>query len=176
MLVGPSGHGKSTLAWALSHCGFTYLSDELAPVDVSTLAVSPYPHALCLKERPAPPYELPAEALYTSRTLHVPVHALEGGVCAQRTRLSAIFFITYSPTTKKPVTEEIAAAEATARLYTNALNPLSHARDGLNAAAQIASSVSYFRLAAADAALTCMLIKSVFERVLNEQPNSRFAS
>jgi hypothetical protein len=174
LLVGPSGHGKSTLAWALSHSGFAYLSDELAPIDVSTLAVSPYPHALCLKDRPAPPYELPAEALYTTRTLHVPVHVLQGGVCAQRTRLSAIFFITYSPTAKKPVTNEITAAEATVRLYTNALNPLAHARDGLDAAAQIAGAVSCYKLLAADAASTCMLINSIFEQVLKGEPNGRF--
>ena len=105
----------------------------------------------------------------------MPVHVLQGGVCTQRTRLSAIFFLTYSPTAKKPVAKEIAAAEATARLYTNALNPLAHARDGLDAAAQIAGGVSCFKLLAADAALTCMLIESVFEQVLSGQPNDRFA-
>jgi hypothetical protein len=173
LLVGPSGNGKSTLAWALSHSGFAYLSDELAPIDVSTLAVSPYPHAVCLKDAPAPPYELPAEALYTTRTLHVPVHVLQGGVRTQPTPLSAIFFITYSPTAEKPVSNEISAAEATARLYTNALNPLAHPRDGLDAAAQIASAVSCLKLVSADAASTCMLVKSVFDRVVNGQPGSR---
>jgi hypothetical protein len=96
-------------------------------------------------------------------------------VRAQPTRLSAIFFITYSPTAEKPVAEEVAAAEATARLYTNALNPLAHARDGLDAAAQIASGVSCIRLVSADASSTCLLVKSIFDRVLYEQPNGSFA-
>lgn len=173
LLVGPSGHGKSTLAWALSHSGFEYLSDELAPIDVSTLSVWPYPHAVCLKESPAAPYELPAETLHTARTLHVPVHLLQGGVCAQRTRLSAIFFVTYSPTAKEPVTSEIGAAEATARLYANALNQLAHSRDGLDAAAQISSAVFCVKLISADAAATCALVKSIFEGILERSSGDR---
>ena len=173
LLVGPSGHGKSTLAWALSHSGFEYLSDELAPIDVSTLSVWPYPHAVCLKESPAVPYELPAETLHTERTLHVPVHLLQGDVRAERTRLSAIFFVTYSPTAREPVTSEISAAEATARLYANALNQLAHARDGLDAAAQISSAVSCVKLVSADAASTCVLVKSIFEGILKRQSGDR---
>jgi hypothetical protein len=168
LLVGPSGNGKSTLTWALSHSGFAYLSDELAPIDISTLEVWPYPHAICLKDAPAPPYELPAEALRTTRTLHVPAHLLQGRVCAQRTRLSAIFFVSYSPTVTEPAANEISAAEATARLYTNALNPLAHAQDGLDAAAQIASAVLCLNLKSADAASTCELIKSIFDQVLSD--------
>jgi len=175
LLVGPSGHGKSTLAWALSHSGFEYLSDELAPIDVSTLSVWPYPHAVCLKDAPAAPFELPADTLRTARTLHVPVHALQGGVCSQGTRLSAIFFVTYLPTAKEPVISEISAAEATARLYANALNQLAHARDGLDAAAQICSAVSCVKLVSADAASTCVLVKSTFEGILQRQPANRSA-
>ena len=55
LLVGPSGHGKSTLAWALSHSGFEYLSDELAPIDVGRMQVHAYHHALCLKRPPPLP-------------------------------------------------------------------------------------------------------------------------
>src|SRR5262245_48878322 len=34
LLVAPSGGGKSTTTWALTHHGFGYLSDELAPVEL----------------------------------------------------------------------------------------------------------------------------------------------
>src|SRR5262249_9662387 len=43
MLVGESGSGKSTTTWALLHHGCGYWSDELAPVDLQTLGVYPYP-------------------------------------------------------------------------------------------------------------------------------------
>lgn len=49
VLAAPSGTGKSTLTLALLHAGFRYLSDELAPFDLVTLQVMPYPHALCLR-------------------------------------------------------------------------------------------------------------------------------
>ena len=55
MLIAASGGGKSTTTWALCHHGFRYLSDELGPVDVRTLKVVPYPHALNLKEAPPSP-------------------------------------------------------------------------------------------------------------------------
>ena len=49
LLAGASGNGKSTTAWALLHRGFQYLSDELAPLDLSAMTVHAFPHALCLK-------------------------------------------------------------------------------------------------------------------------------
>ena len=35
--------------WAMLHHGYEYLSDEVAPVALDTLAVHPYPRAVCLK-------------------------------------------------------------------------------------------------------------------------------
>jgi hypothetical protein len=66
LIVAASGRGKSTTAWALLHHGFDYLSDELAPVDLGSLRVQPYPHALCLKKAPPLPYSLPERTLRTS--------------------------------------------------------------------------------------------------------------
>jgi hypothetical protein len=66
LIVAASGRGKSTTAWALLHHGFDYLSDELAPVDLGSLRVQFYPHALCLKKAPTLPYSLPERTLRTS--------------------------------------------------------------------------------------------------------------
>ncbi len=68
LLAGESGAGKSTTTWALLHHDFRYLSDELSPIDVDTLQVHAYPHALCLKEPPAAPYALPGNVLHLGRT------------------------------------------------------------------------------------------------------------
>ena len=58
LLVAPSGTGKSTMTWALSHHGFRYLSDELAPIDPGTLRVHPFPRALHLKAEPSDGYPM----------------------------------------------------------------------------------------------------------------------
>src|SRR4029077_2015937 len=67
-LAAPSGYGKSTTAWGLLHHGFKYLSDELAPVDLTTMRVRPFPRALCLKAGPPNNYPLPKETIYTNYT------------------------------------------------------------------------------------------------------------
>ena len=63
MLVAKPGGGKSTLTWALLHHGFGFLSDELAPVDLDTLEVHPYPRTLALKREPPGTYPSPRRTL-----------------------------------------------------------------------------------------------------------------
>jgi hypothetical protein len=50
MLPADSGSGKSTLAAALVTRGWEYLCDEFALIDAETLALHPFPRAVCIKE------------------------------------------------------------------------------------------------------------------------------
>ena len=59
LFAAEAGSGKSTTTWALLHHGFGYLSDELSPIDLDSLAVLPYPHALCLKSHRRYPMRCP---------------------------------------------------------------------------------------------------------------------
>lgn len=145
ILVAPSGTGKSTTTFGLLHEGFRYLSDELAPVDLETLAVQPYPHALCLKSPPPPPYALPMTTLRTGVTLHLPVSDLPATTCDTAIPLGAIFFLSREEASNTYVVR-IDAAEASVRLYSNALNNLAHAGEGLDAAIQLSSKIPCFRL------------------------------
>lgn len=145
LLVAPSGTGKSTTAFGLLHEGFRYLSDELAPVDLQTMAVQPYPHALCLKSPPPPPYVLPAATLRTEATLHLPVSALPSTTCDTAVPLGAIFFLAREAEGDTSM-QRVDAAEASARLYANALNNLAHAGEGLDAAIHLSSRIPCFRL------------------------------
>lgn len=163
MLVANSGGGKSTTAWALSHHGFRYLSDELAPIDLRTLEVFPYPHALGLKNLPPNSYRLPRETIRTSRTVHVPVEALPGGGQGVPTCLAAIFFVSYRPDQEIPRTIPISRTEAAARLFANALNPLAHPGEGLDGALEIAARCSSFELVTSDLPETCALVKREME-------------
>jgi serine kinase of HPr protein (carbohydrate metabolism regulator) len=173
LIAAPSGTGKSTTAWALLHHGFEYLSDELAPVDLKSLRLEPYPHALCLKKEPPLPYSLPARSVRTSSTLHVPVAQLPNSAISQPTPLSAIFFLEYCPESKIPTARMITKAEAAARLFVNALNPLAHEQDGLAAAALIAQRVPSFHLKSAELGLTCELVKAILENAAIETSRIR---
>ena len=166
LLVAPSGQGKSTTTWGLLHQGFRYLSDELAPVDLQTLGVYPYPHALCLKREPPGAYPLPSRVLRTSRTLHVPTPSLPGETVLAPAPVTAIFFLEYCPNEKSaagPVV--ISKGEAAARLFAQALNPLAHNDEGLRAAAAIACQADCYRLRSVALRSTCDLLTKMFLRL-----------
>lgn len=163
LFVGASGAGKSTLAWGLVHHGFQYLSDELAPVDLREVQVLPYPRALCLKAPPPGPYALPAGALETSRGFHVPVSDLGEG-CQRALGIRALFFLeSGSAKGRTPALRPIGAGEATTRLLANALNPLAHPSDGLDAALAIARCAPRFGLRAGELQATCELVGASLE-------------
>lgn len=146
LISAPSGTGKSTLTFALLHSGFNYLSDELAPVELNPLRVHPYPHALCLKAAPPEPYRLPVETLDAGRTLHVPPSVLPCKTITDPQTLNAIFFIRREGAAGGAELKKLGDAEVVARLYTNSLNALAHAGDGLDAAVRIAECVPGYEL------------------------------
>jgi hypothetical protein len=164
LLVAESGGGKSTTSWALLHHGFHYASDELAPVNLDSMLVDPYPHALCLKKEPPVPYQLPAETLHTSRTLHIPVEALPSDVVGHSLPLQSILFVHYDPHAKSPSIQPVSAAQAGARVYANGLNQLAHPGDGLDAALQIAQHCKCYILESANLEATCQLIKEMLDQ------------
>lgn len=146
LLVGRSGGGKSTTCWGLLQHGCAYLSDELAPIDLQTFGIQPYPHALCLKNDPPDGYALPSATLRTEATMHIPVTAMPGAPVTQPLALATLVFIEHMNQTIAPVLTPVSSAEAGALLYAQALNPLSHPDDGLDAALRIAGHCRCLRL------------------------------
>jgi hypothetical protein len=160
LLVAASGVGKSTTTWGLLHRGFRYLSDELAPVQLEYIRVHPYPHAVCLKKEPPKPYFLPYQTLYTTRTIHVPTQRLPSDLCSTPLPLKAIFFLHRSRPSSEPAIQPVGKAEAAARLFASALNPLTHLGEGLDAAIEIVRRSVCFALAISDLSKTCALIEN----------------
>ncbi|MGH7773742.1 MAG: hypothetical protein ACREQA_16070, partial [Candidatus Binatia bacterium] len=148
------------------HHGFRYLSDELAPLKLETMEVYPYPRAICLKKEPPGSYPLPKQTLYTSRTMHVPIEYLPSEAARGPIPLAAIFFLRYCPKALGPLTEPISTVEAGARLFANALNPLAHPEDGLDAAIEITRKCHCFELLTGDLRRTCELVKATMEKML----------
>jgi hypothetical protein len=149
----------------LLHHGFRYLSDELSPIDLDSLMVVPYPHALCLKRSPTPDYRLPDNAMRLGRTIHVPAQALPSAFVTGPRPLRGVLLVKHCPDLRRPVMRSIGSAEAGARLYVAALNALAHANRGLDAAISIAERVPCFAVSTGDLGLTCALIRSRIERM-----------
>lgn len=141
LISGASGSGKSSLAWSLSHSGFGYLSDELAPIHPTEMHVEPYPHALCLKTKPKSGPPLPTSTIRTSDTLHIPAHELPSHAPDRALPVGILVFIDSRHDGCGLETSEISHAEAGARLYSNGLNQLAHTRDGLPVAMSIARKI-----------------------------------
>lgn len=149
LIVGDSGAGKSTTAYALAAAGLGYLSDELAPIDPATGLVHPYPRALVLKRPPPPPLELPADALHTEWTFHVRPSSLGTKVATGPLPLSRILFVRYSPDHREPELRPISRGEATLKLYQGALNQLAHPSLGLDETIGLVRRAECFDLVAA---------------------------
>jgi hypothetical protein len=169
LLAAESGSGKSTTAWALLHHAFRYLSDELSPLDLDSMCVFPYPHALCLKQEPPPAYALPATAIHSGHRIHIPAEALPGAAVLEPLRLGAVFLLTHRPDRGTPELRAIGRAEASARLYVTALNALAHPSRGLDAVVRISERVPCFAVSSADLAATCALIGSTVEQVIGSR-------
>lgn len=149
-LIAPSGNGKSTTAWALLHHGFDYLSDELIPVELETMTVMPYPHALCVKKDPPAPYSLPDGALRLGWTIQVPTRTLPAPVHKTPVQLTHLLFVRYDPAASAPSLTPVPTGQAALHIYTNGLNQLAHQNGGLPAAARIAERTQAFNLVTAD--------------------------
>jgi hypothetical protein len=170
LLAAESGNGKSTTTWALLSHGFGYLSDELSPVDLVSMAVFPYPHALCLKQPPAVPYGLPPRAIDLGRTVHIPVASVSPAQPLAAVPIGAVFIVKYRSELDVPNLRAMGPAEASTRLYVTALNALSHVNYGLDAVVSIAERVPCFAIeSTVDLTWACALIRSVVEQATERE-------
>lgn len=163
LIMGESGAGKSTTTYALTHHGFAYLSDELSPIDLDSMNVFPYPHALCLKNIPPAPYRLPEQTLKTERTMHVPVEYLQAGIVQSGSQVTHVFFVRYNAEQNDVVITPANKAGASIQLYTNGLNHLCHADAGLPAATKIATACDCYSLEFSDVTQACSEIKTLIQ-------------
>jgi hypothetical protein len=169
LLAAESGSGKSITAWALLHHGFRYLSDELSPIDLDSMRVFPYPHALCLKQEPPPAYALPANVIRLGRRIHIPTEALPSTAISGPRPLGAVFLVTHRPDLGAPELRAIGRSEASARLYVTALNALAHTSHGLDAVVRISEHVPCFAVSSAELSATCALIGSTVDHVIGRR-------
>ena len=154
LFPGSTGSGKSTLAYILSNHGLRYLSDELAPIDLASNLVIPYPRAICLKTAPFPPMQPPRRWLRTECTFHVHADEIGAAVSAEPARIDRIVFPRSGPRGRRASLRRLTIAEAALRLYQNALNQLAHPSWGIDDALRAASNGECYELQAGEANAT----------------------
>lgn len=160
VISAPAGTGKSTFTLALLERGASYLSDELAPIDVARRRVHPFPHALCLKSAPPAPWQIPADTIRVGTRLYAPVKC-----GADERPVAAFFFLRRNAAgqlrTAAATCRRVTAATAAAHLMANALNSLAHDGNGLDSASALARNIPAFELDASDLSNACETVESV---------------
>jgi hypothetical protein len=161
VLAAPPGTGKSTLTVALLERGFTYLSDELAPIDVGTRSVHRYAHAVNLKSPPPDPLRLPRGTVAMGRRFHVPTRLFSEAVAGEEPLLLVAFIFPERSSEPSATCRRIAPSVAAAHLVANGLNGLAHRNDGLDVAVALARLVPCFQINIGDLSAACTEIEGV---------------
>jgi hypothetical protein len=167
VLAGASGDGKSTTSWGLLHHGARFVSDELAPIDLTTRQVYPFERALCLKREPPLDYPLPASALRIGSCVHVPTAALPCATERTPQAVAGVVFVRHDPGRSRPELHRLSVAESAARLYASALNALAHDGRGFDAAVELASRWPAVALASGELKESCDLLGSWMDSMLS---------
>jgi len=145
---------------ALLERGFTYLSDELAPIEIRGWLVHPYAHAVNLKSTPPHPLRLPPGSVAIGRRFHVPTVMVPAVAGEEPLPLAALIFPERS---SEPLARcrRIRPSLAAAHLLANTLNALAHPNDGLDVAVSLAQSIPCFQVNIYDLSSACADIEAV---------------
>lgn len=119
LLSAASGQGKSTLVAQLVARGWTYLSDEIAPIDPYAATVLPFPVMPYM--RVSHRHDLPlAEVKELGK---IPVELAEGAIATSAFPIAGIYFLSYAPSSGGVDLTPCSPAMAVVEMLRNSLNP-----------------------------------------------------
>jgi hypothetical protein len=153
MILGSWGRGKSTLVTTLYANGWTYLSDDVVPLDPNSGSAFPFPLTPMVREDPGE--ELPAESV--SELRKTTVLLLPERVSRNPVPIRTVVFPVYrcgGHTELLPCSPATAALE----LLQNCLNFPSHREAAVRNVCDLVRKVPAFRLAYSDGRLAADLI------------------
>ena len=158
MILGSWGRGKSTLVTSLYANGWTYLSDDVVPLDPNSNRAFPFPLTPMVREDPG--QELPLERLSELRKTEVLL--LPERVCRDPVPISTMVFPVYS---RGCHTELLPCSPATAalELLQNCLNFPHHREAAVRYVCDLVRKVPAFRLSYSDGRLAAELIAQAHE-------------
>ena len=158
MILGSWGRGKSTLVTSLYANGWTYLSDDVVPLDPNSGRAFPFPLTPMVHEDPG--QELPLERLSELRKSVVLL--LPERVCRDPVPISTMVFPVYR---RGCHTELLPCSPATAALEVlqNCLNFPNHREAAVRYVCDLVRKVPAFRLSYSDGRLAAELIAQAHE-------------
>lgn len=141
LIAGASGQGKSTLTTMLCEAGFSYMSDDVAPIDMITDTVYPFPQT---PRRRLP--SLGALAPDEVQSLERTVVLLTADMIRQAPApIRRIVFLDYQPGAVADLWP-LSPGEAALGIIGSLTNFLDHREGAVNRSVALASSIPAFRL------------------------------
>jgi HprK-related kinase A len=166
---GDPGSGKSTLTAGLLARGWSYLCDEFALIDPSTLCIRPFPRALCMKEASFPAVDrlglplcrkTPYHKTAKGRVAFLNPLDVRPDVVGRPARVRWVVFPEYRADAT-PALAPISRARAAYRLARQCFNfPVYQAR-AVPVFANIVRDADCYELRAGDIDLTCDAVESL---------------
>jgi hypothetical protein len=141
MIVGPGGRGKSTLVTHLCANGWSYLSDDLTPVDPGSDRAVPFPIAPAVRQDLG--CEVPLERLSDFRKIDVDIKP--DAVCREALPIAALVFPSYSHGSPSELSR-CSPANAALELFGNCLNFMIHREAALHYFCDLVKRLPAFRL------------------------------
>lgn len=167
VLPANTGCGKTTLAAALLARGWSYFSDEFALLDPQTLALRPFPRALCIKEpgfavidRLALRMErkTPYQKVTKGRVAYLNPLDIRPGMVAQPAPVRWIVFPRYAAGAA-PLLSPMSPAEAAYEATRQCFNFPVYRGRAVALLARLAQAAECYRLIAGDVDETCDLLE-----------------
>ncbi len=164
-VVGPWGHGKSTIATSLLKRGWTYLSDDVAPFDPSNLAIHPFPEVPRVRQGPGTLLDRESVA-----TLHkVDVGLSDAAIARTPATCAGLIFPVYQ--SEGPNRFSLCPPSRAALLVLEGCLSFAHHREAaLRFAASLAQTVPAFHLSYSDVESAADELTTMFAASQAERP------
>ena len=155
----PGGRGKSTLVTSLCKRGWTYLCDDVIPLDLNTGKVIPFPQTPRVRKNIG--QELPVDRVHELNKIEV--NLKPETVCREAMAIGALVFPTYSlhsPTGLLPCSPGTAALE----LLQTCVNFENHRQVAVREVCERVLCLPTFRLSFSSGSLAAEIIAHTYEK------------
>jgi hypothetical protein len=157
LVAGPSGQGKSTLSTHLCEKGWKFMSDDIAPVRMSSNDVLPFPLVPFRRVGGSGVVERRALEALEKERVFIPTESIRRGSAP----IAAIVFPVYRPGAA-PALLRMPPGNAAFELLRSYTNFVDHKESGVSRASELARSVPAWEITYGDGADAASLLNSTF--------------